>query len=164
MTPRNRQGPATRANAPTGPGKLSVPDGSKGSLLPADGQSSDADGPVVTILVAAAPNRPGYYTAQLPDGRVLTCSRMPFCDGARALLGTGIDPAATLVMMHAGSLTESLRGPIGAAARLTVEESAHGPVFRTYRKPSRSAVEAPSIRSRVRAATPYRACSHVDGR
>jgi hypothetical protein len=57
------------------------------------------------------------------DGRVVVCaSRQPFLDAARALLAEGLDAAATMVMRHAGSNTDSLRGPIGKAARLDVKE------------------------------------------
>jgi hypothetical protein len=84
------------------------------------------------------------------NGRLLAHSRTPFFDAARALLGDGADPAAWLTMMHAGRDDACLRARLGIAAKLTVEESAHGPVARSWRPASPSAVVASPMRSRGR--------------
>jgi hypothetical protein len=76
-------------------------------------------------------DRRGQYTASLA-GRVLVTSRQPFLDSARVLLEEGANPADTLVMRWAETGTESLRGQIGVAAKLTVWESPNGPKFRLY--------------------------------
>jgi hypothetical protein len=113
-----------------------------------------ADLTVMAIAIESVRGAPGNFAARLlGDDCILAQSRTPFCDAARKLLDLGFDPAAMLVMTRAGSATVCLRAPLGVAANLTVEESAHGPVFRRYRNGSPSAVEAPRARSGGRAAT-----------
>jgi hypothetical protein len=106
------------------------------------------DPAAIAIVVEAAQDAPGYFIARLlGDDREFARSRTPFCDAARKLLDHGISPAAMLVMRRARGTIDCLWAAIGVAARLTVEESAHGPVFRTYRTGPPTAVEAPGIRS-----------------
>jgi hypothetical protein len=113
---------------------------------PRDGHES------ITIILTEVADRPGYFSAHTARGDLVVArSRTPFCDAARALIDDGFDPATKLVMTHAGSAIECLQAPIGAGALLTVEESAHGPVFRRHRTGSSSAVEAPRVRSGDRA-------------
>ena len=69
-------------------------------------------------------------------------SRQPFLDAARKLLELGYDPQTILIMRHSKTGTESLRGPIGEAAKLTVIERPNGPKFELYES-------AASIRSRM---------------
>jgi hypothetical protein len=104
-------------------------------------------GPALIITIAALRGRPGAYSAHV-DGRVVCRSRQPLLDAARHLLAAGHDPATPLVLRHARSDIDCLRATIGIAAKLTVEESAHGPVFRRHRTASPSAVEAPRITRR----------------
>ena len=91
----------------------------------------------IILHVAEAADRHGYFMAWVltPDGRhnehVFPHSRQPFLDAARALLKLGLDPATILTMVHAKTGTQSMRGPIGQAAKLTVDEN--GPRFRKYR-------------------------------
>ena len=70
-------------------------------------------------------------------------SRQPFLDAARKLLELGYDPKTILIMRHSKTGTESLRGPIGMAAKLTVAERPNGPKFELYK-----GMDA-SIRSRM---------------
>jgi hypothetical protein len=77
-------------------------------------------------------DRYGTFDAYLGE-RLLTTSRQPFLDSARVLLAEGIDPATPLVMRRAGSQTDSLKGAVSAAAKLTVKEtSTVGPIFRKW--------------------------------
>jgi hypothetical protein len=50
-------------------------------------------------------------------------------------------------MRYVGADAVSLKARLGVCAKLTVEESAHGPVFHAYREGSRSAVEGARIDS-----------------
>ena len=90
----------------------------------------------MTIYLDVRPTkrRNGQYIGAVA-GRDIVSSHQPFLDAARELLGEGIDPGATLVMRWATTGTESLRGLIGVAAKLTVNESCPDgvPRFRSYR-------------------------------
>jgi hypothetical protein len=87
-----------------------------------------------TITVSALPTCPGRFEARLGDQVLGASSRQPFLDGARRLIEIGHDPAARLVMRHAGSEIEALRSTIGAAARLTVrEDEKRGPELVRYK-------------------------------
>jgi hypothetical protein len=59
----------------------------------------------------------------------------------------GADPTAIITMMHAGSATVALTARLSVAALLCVEESAHGPTFRSFRKAPARAVDGPPMRS-----------------
>ena len=85
------------------------------------------------IVITVKPvDRYGTFDAYLGE-RLMTTSHQPFLDSARVLLAEGVDPATPLIMRHAGSQTDSLKGPVGAAAKLTVKEtSPEGPIFRTW--------------------------------
>ena len=89
---------------------------------------------------------PGKFDAYLGT-RLLVCgSRQPFLDGCRELLRIGFDPAATAVMKRIGSETECLRGRIGVAAKLTVDES-NGTRFARWKPFHSSAVEPPAAQT-----------------
>ena len=151
---RNHGGPEARCSAPAGPGMLSAGDGTAPTPGGIDRQATNVEPAVITMVARPVADKPGFFAARLVDGdRVFAPSRTPFCDAARRLLDLGCDPAAVLVMKHAGSAVESLRAPIVVAAALTVEESGFGPVFRRYRASPPSAVEAPGMRSGDRAGT-----------
>lgn len=81
----------------------------------------------------------------------------PFLDGARVLLGRGVDPDATVILKHLGSEVESLRSRIGPAAELTVDEGST-PRFKHWKPFSRGAVQ-PSMRG----TGPARAEGHKSG-
>ena len=157
MAPRKSDGPVGRGDAPAGPEKLSAVDGASITATPNDQQAcavvSSQGAASLVVIVTPVPTRPGFFTAQLAgDDQLLPRSRAPFFDAARTLLAAGFDPATRLTMMHAGSAIMSLSATIAAAARFTVEESAHGPVLRNFRTAPSSAVEAPRMRFQKRTA------------
>ena len=92
----------------------------------------------LVIVVNPHAKRRGWFYAHLEGEVEMLCfSRQPFLAGARELLAHGYDPSTMLVMRHAGSATESLRGPLWAAAKLTVDERKG--VFATWKPFPRSA-------------------------
>jgi hypothetical protein len=88
-------------------------------------------------LVIVTPNgAPGHYDAVVDGELMVRASRVPFCDAARVLLERGVDGNSWLVMRHAGSETDSLRGKVGVAAKLTVAEGERdSPRFRLWKAP-----------------------------
>lgn len=121
-----------------------------------DGQSSSNISPVgqapLVIVVAPVRERPGAFSARLRERTICRATNTPLLDAARVLLDEGHDPTTVLEMWREGATEFALRAQLGAAEKLTVEESAHGPVFRTHRKASRGAVGAPGIAPNVPAA------------
>jgi hypothetical protein len=88
----------------------------------------------LTIIVTPATGRPGAFAARLEgDSTVLVTSRAPFLASARKLIAAGYPRDAMFMMRHEGAKEFALKARLGKAAKLTVEESAHGPVFRTVR-------------------------------
>jgi hypothetical protein len=63
----------------------------------------------------------------------VAATKQPLFDAARILLGQGADPSVLLVLRHSDSHADALKARIGTAAKLTVEESNFGPVFRSFR-------------------------------
>ena len=89
-------------------------------------------------------NRRGLFAAGLAeDLRTLCTSRAPFTDSAHMLLREGIDPNAIPISRKAGQDYDSLRSTVGAAAKLTVDETRT--VFAKWKAFSSPAV-APSSR------------------
>jgi hypothetical protein len=82
--------------------------------------------PVVErLIVIALPSKPGRFSAHLEStgAPVVTNSKQPLVDGARALLAAGFDPATALTMRHDGSSHDSFSPlPIGRWASWTYEE------------------------------------------
>jgi len=80
---------------------------------------------VERLIIEADQQRPGAFTAQLESGEIIvTGTRQPLVDGARALLAGGFDPATPLTMRHAGKGYDSFKPePIGKWARWTYKES-----------------------------------------
>jgi hypothetical protein len=68
-------------------------------------------------------DRRGRYRVELADGTVLTVSRQPFLDAARTLISAGYSPDIVLFGWRKGSANWSLRGRLGEAAKLTVDET-----------------------------------------
>lgn len=97
--------------------------------------------PPVLVIVAInlyQPGRgqPGWFCAETEAGAVLVeRTRIPFLDGARALIATGADPETLVTMRLAGSAVPSFRSvPLRVAAGLTVEEAkSHSASFRRFR-------------------------------
>lgn len=82
----------------------------------------------IQIIVHPKPNRQGHYDAYLGDD-LLCSSRLPFFDGARALLGKGLPPTLMVTMRHHDRAYPSfVPMPLGQAAQLSVAENdASGP-------------------------------------
>ncbi|WP_154072731.1 hypothetical protein [Bradyrhizobium erythrophlei] len=95
--------------------------------------------------------RHGRFGASLPDGTVLVgSSRQPFLDAARVLIASDYDPDSWLEGWRPGATAFALRGKLGIATGLTVDETRT--VFARWKPFSRSAV-SPSIRHSDGAAT-----------
>jgi hypothetical protein len=94
------------------------------------------------IVITVTPDtRPGRYRSYVgAEQEPLSVSRQPFLDGARKLLARGHDPQTMLMMRWAGAKDWALRGPLGVAAKLTVDE--HNRTFAKWKPYSRSAVPA----------------------
>lgn len=82
----------------------------------------------------------GQFEARL-DGKQICISHQPLLDGARVLAADGVDPATPIAVKHEGTAFDALRSTVGAAAKLTIEES--GPRFAPWKPFPRSAVGAP---------------------
>jgi hypothetical protein len=98
---------------------------------------------VITVSPSTGANGPVYSRGgQLFDGAVdgrlvVAGSTRPLLDACRVLIFKGIDPAARVVMRHAGSATDALITTVGAAAALTVEEGDGVARFRPWKPFSR---------------------------
>ena len=101
--------------------------------------STSADRPAEILITVYLDGSPGRYQAYLDGQQELLCvSRQPFLDSARKLLARGHDRRTMLIMRCAGAKEWALRGPLGVAARLTVDE--HNGTFAKWKAYSRSAV------------------------
>jgi hypothetical protein len=97
------------------------------------------DCPTQIVITVTPDKRHGRYRAYVEAEQEPLCvSRQPFLDGARKLLARGHDRRTVLVMRWAGAKEWALRGPLGAAAKLTVDE--HNGTFAKWKPLSRSAV------------------------
>ncbi len=67
------------------------------------------------LIVSERENRNGIFDCYLAD-RYLCSSPSPLIDGCRALLAQGYNPAARVVMRHAGSTDDALRGILANVA------------------------------------------------
>lgn len=86
---------------------------------------------LLTLIVT--PSSANKFEARFEGQTQILCtSRQPFLDAARALLDQGYDPDNILLMRHEGSDVDSLRGKLGVAATLTVDES-NTPRFRKWK-------------------------------
>lgn len=82
----------------------------------------------LTIIVTPVAGRPGAYAARLEGGpTVFVTSHTPLLATARKLIVAGYPPDAVLMMRREGAKGFDLKVRLGNAAKLTVEESAHGP-------------------------------------
>jgi hypothetical protein len=106
---------------------------------PLEGYAATADDNSPIVITVAPDKRPGRYRAYVGTEQEPLCvSRQPFLDGARKLLARGHDRRTILVMRWAGAKECALRGPLEAAAKLTVDE--HNGTFAKWKPLSRSAV------------------------
>jgi hypothetical protein len=88
----------------------------------------------ILIIAHAQRDRRGRYAAEVAGEIIVPATRMPFLAACRELVRRGYDPTTRAVMRHAGSTTDSLSGPIGEAAKLTVRDSGWGPKFGPWRE------------------------------
>jgi hypothetical protein len=89
----------------------------------------------LTIVITPVPERLGAFAARREGSlKVMCVSRWPFLDSARCFVADGHDPNIRLTMRRDSAEGFALSARLGIAARLKVEESAHGPVFRAWRK------------------------------
>jgi len=104
-------------------------------------------------LVEIAPTTASCFSATVNGELLVISSRQPFLDACRCLLNAGADPNSWVVMRHAGSEVEALRGKLGILSRLTVEDDRLGrPSFRRWRGPRSDGAGSP-IAQREPAAT-----------
>jgi hypothetical protein len=102
-------------------------------------QIEPGDRPDTIVIVVSPHTAPGRYRAHVEGEKENPCeSRQPFLDGARKLLARGNNPRTMLVMRWAGAKEWALRGPLGVAAELTVDE--HNGTFAKWKPYSSSAV------------------------
>jgi hypothetical protein len=97
----------------------------------------------IVLIVSERENRNGIFDCYLAD-RYLCSSPSPLIDGCRALLAQGYNPAARVVMRHAGSTDDALRGILANVAG--VEIAGNGVGFRPFRGRAEMAT-APPVRS-----------------
>jgi hypothetical protein len=109
-----------------------------GPLLPEngmlDGGTSHAP---LRLIVRPHLERGGFHLDRFDaclDGELITTSRQPLLDGARALLARGFDPDAMLTIRLASSPADSFR-PKPEWARWTITERERGGLQRTTWRP-----------------------------
>ncbi|WP_293854452.1 hypothetical protein [uncultured Alsobacter sp.] len=81
----------------------------------------------ITVIKTKNPTR--FTAINAATGERLVTTATPFFDAARYFLRRGARPSTPIVMRHQGSDEIAMRSTVGAAARLTVKDSPHGPVF-----------------------------------
>jgi hypothetical protein len=109
-------------------------------------QVDATDRPTQILITVAPGRRPARYCAYVETEQEPFCeSRQPFLDSARKLIARGHDPQTMLVMRWAGAKEWALRGPLGAAAKLTVDE--HNGTFAKWKPLSGSAITPKSTKS-----------------
>ena len=101
--------------------------GAAGPLLPENGMLDSGTSSAPLRLIAHPHlERGGYHLDRFDaclDGELITTSRQPLLDGARALLARGFDPDAMLTIRLASSAADSFRPkPIREWARWTITE------------------------------------------
>jgi hypothetical protein len=109
---------------------------------------------------------PNLFDARLEGESETLCeSNQPFVDSARILLNRGHDPGTILVMRHASSDVVALRGALGTAAKLTVDEH-NGTVFARWKPFPSSAGSAriADFAARLSETTPKTATRRERGR
>jgi hypothetical protein len=102
-------------------------------------RTASAGCPAEVWITVMPDKRAGRYQAYLDGQQAPPCvSRQPFLDSARKLVWLWHDPLTILLMRWAGANDWALRGQLGAAAKLTVDE--HNEVLAEWKPYSRSAV------------------------
>jgi hypothetical protein len=96
------------------------------------------------IVVAENADRAGRFDAH-HNGRYLCTSVSPFLDACRVLAMQGHDPESQVIMRHAGSDHDSLRGRLGIVAGL--ELSGHGFQKRKQQRQTASPIRSTDSRA-----------------
>src|SRR5262249_38048915 len=102
-------------------------------------------------LIEVAPTSASCFSASVNGQILVISSRQPLLAACRWRLDAGGDPTSGVVMRHAGSEVESLRGKIGILARLSVEDRPGGgkpPRFVRHRPMPNRAEGSPPIAQR----------------
>lgn len=73
----------------------------------------------LVLFVSERENRSGIFNCYFED-RYLCSSPSPFIDGCRHLLAQGCNPTARVVMRHAGSSDDALRGVLARVAGIQI--------------------------------------------
>jgi hypothetical protein len=94
----------------------------------------------MTKVIIASPAGSGRFDAYI-DGRYVVTSASPFIDACRVLVAQGADPDMVVVMRHAGSDVDALRGRLGDVAGVRVHSAPDG---------------RPKLATKPIAAAPYR--------
>jgi hypothetical protein len=84
----------------------------------------------IKLIVNPLEGSPGIFEAKVDD-KLIVKSRQPFLDSARKLVELGYSLESTLAIYRKGSDVLALKLKLGAAAKLTVNES--GPKFRKFK-------------------------------
>jgi hypothetical protein len=113
----------------------------------------------IILIVREREKRDGIFDCH-HDGRYLCSSPSPFIDGCRHLLAQGYDPTARVVMRHAGSEDDALRGVLGRVAG--VEIGSHGVGLQRRReRGTASHVRSPGVAAGTVPREPPSAPTHV---
>lgn len=92
------------------------------------------------LIVEETKARRGQFDGWVEGyGKVVSSGHTPFLTAARRLLKLGVDPQTVLTMQHKKTGTDSLRGQIGEAAKLSVSDADGPPRFVRF-------VEPPGVR------------------
>lgn len=91
-------------------------------------------------IVMVPADRPGSYWPTRNGERLTKATRQPFYDGARALLGLGVDGDSRLTASHVGESTVALQSTVAEAARWSVSEPDRGKCHRIPYQPYSPAV------------------------
>jgi hypothetical protein len=84
------------------------------------------------VIVVALVGRRGRFRAEIAGRVIVASSKQPVLDGARVLISEGYAPDIVLEMWHANATAFALRSTIGAAGKLTVDDSGT-PRFRRWK-------------------------------
>jgi hypothetical protein len=77
-----------------------------------------------TLIITITPaDRVGRFDAFVAGALIVAGSRQPFLDACRVLAAEGVPANTVVTMKHAGSVTACLRGQIGVATGLSVDEA-----------------------------------------
>jgi hypothetical protein len=94
----------------------------------------------IVLTVSERESRNGIFDVHI-EQRYLLSSGSPFIDACRHLLVRGHDPNASIVMRHAGSTDDALRGILANVAN--VEIAGNGVGFRPFRGSAERATASP---------------------